>query len=184
MRAAYVVLDIETTGLDPQNDQILEVGAIAVDDKLEELSRFHTLIHCDLPIERWKNLAEVVKHMHTVNGLWGQCANPWLESEAMADLALHAWLEQHAGPQVILMGNSVHFDHAFLKARFPATAAKLHYRVMDIGGLARWLRDFGYPVDGGPPMPHRGLEDAEIELDEARKLRTMAMRGAPAAFGQ
>lgn len=39
---SYVILDIETTGLDVQHDHIIEIGAIWV--KGEELREFHTLV--------------------------------------------------------------------------------------------------------------------------------------------
>ncbi|MBN1114398.1 MAG: 3'-5' exonuclease, partial [Oligoflexia bacterium] len=41
----YVILDIETTGLDPQKNRIIEVGAIRIDRDLNIISRYHSLVN-------------------------------------------------------------------------------------------------------------------------------------------
>lgn len=179
----YVLLDLETTGLDPKKDQILEVGAIALTADLEELARFECRVHYPAEgvlgqVVRLANpIDPFVQAMHTKNGLWTECAAESL-AETDADLLLREWLTQlgFAEKSVVLMGNSIHFDHGFLKARFPETAAMLHYRVMDIGGLRRWLTGFGIPLPEVPAdMPHRSMPDCEIELRDARVMRKTVM---------
>lgn len=169
----YVLLDLETTGLNPTNDRILEIGAIALTADLEEVARFECLVHFSDRL----TVDEVVHNMHTKNGLWSECATAPFGEEA-ADVLLRDWLSQlgFEKKSVVLMGNSIHFDHSFLKARFPATAAMLHYRVMDIGGLRRWLTGFGIPLPEVPAdMPHRSMPDCEIELRDARVMRRTVM---------
>lgn len=52
----YVVLDLETTGLSPENNQIIEIGAIKyVNDT--EIDRFHTMVACDHPLPQ--NIVEL-----------------------------------------------------------------------------------------------------------------------------
>lgn len=162
--AKYVVLDLETTGLDPKKDQILEVGAIAVDASLGELDRFHRVVHFNGFLGH--SIVPFVLSMHEKSNLWNECQSS-IRRETTVDSELARWLEVVAGRGIVLMGNSVHFDQAFIKERFPETAAHLSHRVMDIGGLARWLGDFGIDTGPSPYMPHRGLLDAEIELREA-----------------
>ena len=47
----YVVLDIETTGLDPERDEIIEIGALRVIDGQVEDS-FSTLVRCEQQVPR------------------------------------------------------------------------------------------------------------------------------------
>jgi oligoribonuclease (3'-5' exoribonuclease) len=48
----YVSIDIETTGLDPENCQVIEIGAVIENwkDPVDELPTFHRLIKHDGPI--------------------------------------------------------------------------------------------------------------------------------------
>jgi DNA polymerase-3 subunit epsilon/ATP-dependent DNA helicase DinG len=44
LKATYVALDLETTGLDSESDSIIEIGAVRFTDE-GELERFHTLVN-------------------------------------------------------------------------------------------------------------------------------------------
>ncbi len=180
----YLVLDIETEGLSPKTDEILEIGAIAVADSFE-LETMDTFSQVGYGRHR-SQLSPFIQNMHGKNGLLDEIEGRIIvgqqQSESALDANFAAWLAemgfQHG--QVVLAGNSVHFDHGFLKVRMPVTAAYLHYRVKDIGQLAREFREtcaaakveperLGlWPT---PEMPHRGLADAQIELDEWRQIR-------------
>jgi oligoribonuclease (3'-5' exoribonuclease) len=167
-KTTYVVLDLETEGLDPTKDQILEVAAIAVSRDLEPLARHHAVIHSSRPREE---IDPYVQRMHEGNGLFAESAASSI-NELSADVALGRFLSTlyHGPGAIVLMGNSVHFDHGFLRARFPVSATWLHYRLMDIGGLARWLKDFGAEFEK-PEIAHRAMLDCESELREAQKMR-------------
>lgn len=178
----YLVLDLETEGLDPKTDSILEVGAISIFDDLTVSSDFTNFCQ-GRPVAE---LSDFIRGMHTKNDLLADihtaAACGWVRQERHLDADLALWLEVQGYQKgsVVLAGNSVHFDHAFIKARFPETARFLHYRVKDIGQLAREIREQcaleGIDVQRlglwpTPEMPHRAYADAVIELDEWRQIR-------------
>ncbi|MGG4386434.1 3'-5' exonuclease, partial [Priestia megaterium] len=52
----YVVLDLETTGLDYTKEQITEIGAIKIDENYNEIDRFHTMVS----LEEGRELSEFI----------------------------------------------------------------------------------------------------------------------------
>lgn len=165
---AYVILDLETTGLSTIDDQILEIGAIAITEDLEEVSRFHAVV-------KFNGCCgdEYVQKMHTSNALLAECLLSDMDEE-QADFELSKYLKSMVSDEkVTLMGNSIHFDQAFLKQRMPFTAGTLHYRLMDIGGFGRWLTLCKLPCSKTLDMPHRAMTDCEIELSEAQQMRDL-----------
>ena len=68
-----VFLDLETTGLDPTKDKILEVAVIVTDDALAELGHFHQVTD-EASRMCLDDLHPVVQRMHCDNGLWMESA--------------------------------------------------------------------------------------------------------------
>lgn len=52
MKPTYVALDLETTGLDSENDSIIEIGAIRFSEDEGEIDRFSTLVNPRRPLPR------------------------------------------------------------------------------------------------------------------------------------
>jgi ATP-dependent DNA helicase DinG len=46
----FVVVDSETTGLDPARDRIIDLGAVRLDARLHEIDRFSSLVRADVPV--------------------------------------------------------------------------------------------------------------------------------------
>lgn len=174
-KPAYLVLDLETTGLDPRKDVILEFGCILVDADLQEISRFQSLVD-SLPDQR-KLADDFVQHMHTVNGLWDTLESGEFEVHypTTVEQDFISWFGQHVArgkPEVVIAGNSIHFDCAFLEQHIPAVLRQLHYRRRDIGQIGMELQECGLPVKWSEP-PHRAMADCELELASWRTMRAM-----------
>jgi DNA polymerase III epsilon subunit family exonuclease len=123
--APFVVIDVETTGLDPEEDRVCEVGAIRTVADREE-GRFHSLVKPDRPVSDGAR----AKHGITDDML---CDAPPFGAIA-ADLRKFL-----AGS--ILVAQNAEFDVSFLNAEFRrAGMAKLALPAMDTIALARRVR--------------------------------------------
>lgn len=159
-------LDLETAGLRPTQDSILEVGVILTDDALVELARFHRV------------LADVgdpfVRTMHATNGLWEACAESKISvRQADSDLAelLERWKENRPGEPILLAGNSVHFDRSFMAVDMTKSLKLLHYRQIDVSSLNEMALRFAWRWDRSRPKApsiHRAMPDVEHSLETAR----------------
>lgn len=108
---AYVFYDVETSGLDPRFDQILQFAAIHTDEFLVERERIN--VRCRL---RPQNIPSV--EALAINGvLVANCFDRSLRShyEMIADVhaQLTAW-----SPSLFIGWNSIRFDEEFLRHAF------------------------------------------------------------------
>ena len=175
-RPTFLVwVDLETTGLDPSTDQILEVGMIITTTDLDELGRWSWV--CEYPPWLWPWMEADVMAMHQRSGLLGECAHP---SATTPGAALHAALGVlndlvPDSSQRIMAGSGLHFDRRFL-ANSGSSAGRsfldrLHYRVFDVRAFlfaAEWWG--GAAADTMPigQHRHRAIPDLEDSIAVAR----------------
>lgn len=95
----YIVFDIETTGLQPKSDRIIEIGAVKV-EKGEIVDTFSTLIQPEIVIQPM------------ITGLTG-IDNEMVKDAPKGDEAIPAFIE--FCKDVVLMGHNVMFDYSFVK---------------------------------------------------------------------
>lgn len=179
MEPKYVVLDLETSGFDPETDMILEVGALYIDMKtLEEKGRMHGLINPGSVTLARTRFDPVVKKMHTDNGLFSDMLTGSVAvfSTAEIETELTRWLREYVGAtsrSVVLCGNSIHFDRGFIQKQMPYVFEMLSHRVIDTSSLRnccqQWLGELA-PME---VKAHRALEDCEMSLNTLRWVRSL-----------
>lgn len=174
-----VFLDLETTGLDVDNDQILEVGILVTDDDLVVRGGAQQVVRPIINVsldEFVLTLDPIVQKMHAENGLWKE-----VESDSMrrheAETDLVAWLEKFREGvpgypmKFVLAGNSVWFDLMFLRKNMPTLASMFDRRLIDVTSVnllaSRWAKA---TFEGRPSNPvgankHRALADANHSRD-------------------
>jgi oligoribonuclease len=169
----YLWLDLETTGLDPHVHGIIECAAILTDEQLVELDRFETFVRYDE--HRWSIQAA---RMHVESGLIEAMSSEEylkLPDDEVLDGKILAWMsravswQEWADSELVLAGNSVHFDRGFIKVHLPSTEGCLSHRHFDVSVLRDlaplWWPDLELPEQ---KKPHRAMPDIEQALNLAR----------------
>lgn len=163
-------VDIETTGLDLNDDELLEVGLAATTNNLTLLRKMSWVVHCPR-IEQGMPLDDVVREMHTKNGLLLDVVNPAMPTIHYVEAQLVEMMQQLFVEPPPMCGSSVHFDRAFLKKHMPAFEQKFHYRNIDVSTVKelvnRWHR---HPTELRRPKQlklHRVDPDLTDTMNEA-----------------
>jgi oligoribonuclease len=177
-------LDIETTGLDPHSDLILEMGMVLTDSKLNVLATWGETVNWpDIEYNIYEQTYEppfgvhdAVVKMHTRNGLW---QDSYRSNKTIEDVIASAafWAGQQlfdADDKVPLCGNTIGFDKSFLYEADPKFLDLFHYRSVDVSShklcYIDWVLDSpeDRPVE---PIPegnklHRAVPDCLDSINE------------------
>ncbi|XP_057677618.1 small fragment nuclease isoform X3 [Corythoichthys intestinalis] len=134
-----VWVDLEMTGLDIENDKIIEMACIITDSNLNILAEGPNLI-INQPDELLESMSEWCKEHHGKSGLTQAVrqSNVTLEQ---AENEFLSFVVQHTPPgQCPLAGNSVHADKRFLDKYMPKFMNHLHYRIIDVSTIKEICR--------------------------------------------
>ena len=122
----FVSLDIETTGLSPYNDKILEISAVKY-NKFEEVEKFSTLINPGISIPR-----KITK----INGI----TNQMVKDSPTIYIAIRQFYD-FVGDSIIVAHNAT-FDMNFLDCNARQNGLYLNNNVVDTLQACRKLFDF------------------------------------------
>ncbi len=97
----FVVFDLETTGLNPKNDDIIEIGAVKISNR-KFVDSFSTLVHTD------KKLSQKIIELTSIT-------DDMLKGQAETDEALKAFME--FAKDSVLVAHNAKFDISFLREK-------------------------------------------------------------------
>lgn len=162
-------VDLETTGLNPSADRILEVAVLVTNRDLDVIDESHFVVY--QPPEVLALMNEYVTQMHGSSGLTAECERSQV-TESHVDDVLVQMVDDHyaAIDKVVLAGSSVHFDKRFIEAAFPKFAARLHYRIVDVSSFMevfnRVLGHRGRRHEHA--VKHRAMPDIQSSLEDLK----------------
>jgi oligoribonuclease len=178
--------DLETTGLDPSRDDIIEAAFLLTTTNLTVIHDMRVLVRPGTSaLDRLLANDDLVR-MHTVNGLLralgvtarrapdkfadGVRSLPHAQDPVLGMLHSRSIRPGH----VHLAGSGVAaFDRPFLARHMPRLHGLLHYAAIDVGVLRRtWQMWTGADlVTANADKTHRAMDDARCHLAEAEAFR-------------
>lgn len=145
MNELLLCVDVETTGLNPEKEKLLQVAAKVIDTNGNIISDtdFIEIVKHDNATELRSNAVEYVQNMHDATGLWEQLENG--KDLAELDELLYKYIKRYAPVEreIRLMGSSCRLDLNFLEKYLPRSYHHLHYRSVDVSALAYTLYNWG-----------------------------------------
>ena len=159
----YLWIDLETTGLDPDYDRVIEVGWFLSDHHMKITDPQSVLITPDKIAWELMQQDTFVQTMHTENDLLKDMESFGTILAEDAEDQILELLDQHELGKPILAGSSVHFDRSFIRNWMPRLDRRLSHRHMDVSAIRMFFDSVGYHSVGEKVRPtmHRALEDAQ-----------------------
>lgn len=173
-------IDLETTGLNFDQDIPIEVGLILTTFDLTEISRRNWI--CRVKDYDYEPRNLFVHDMHSRNGLLQELfdTEPW-SSYSRLDEIMENWLhfelfhlpKYNSEEPIHPAGSSVYFDVRFVERRFPSLFRRLHYRYLDVSSIKMLALIEGHEYDKGPEDIHRALSDLDNDIDWLKKFMSL-----------
>ena len=165
-------IDLEMTGLEPQQDQIIEIATVVTDNNLEVLAQ-GPVIAIHQPLSVMQTMDDWNTQHHGDSGLSERVAS---SSHSLRDAEVDTlgFLRQRvkAGKSP-MCGNSICQDRRFMARLMPELEAFFHYRNLDVSTLkdlaSRWKPDI---MEGFvKKAAHLALDDVLESIDELKHYR-------------
>lgn len=165
-------VDLEMTGLDPDNDVVIEIATIVTDSKLNTLAEGPVIaIHTD--DTRLAAMDEWNTSHHTASGLVDRVRASQYRPELAASETiefLRSWVPANTSP---MCGNSICQDRRFMARHLPALERYFHYRNLDVSTLKILMQRWRPSLEAGftKSATHLALDDIRESIDELRYYR-------------
>ncbi len=165
-------IDLEMTGLDTDNDHIIEIATIVTDTELNIIEEgpvcaIHQPDTVLNKMDSWNT------HQHQHSGLWERVHNS-TSTATEAESQTLDFLKQHVEPKSSPMcGNTICQDRRFLHREMPSLEQFFHYRNLDVTSLKiltqLWEPDIA--SNYCKVSQHLALQDIRDSIDELRYYR-------------
>ena len=165
-------IDLEMTGLDTQNDVIIEIATIVTDKDLTILAEGPAMV-IHQPLKIMDAMDDWNTRQHGQSGLMQRVHESKL-TEAEAEQATLEFLRKYVPPgKSPMCGNSICQDRRFLARCMPELEAYFHYRNLDVSSLKELARRWQPEVAKGffKDSSHLALDDVRDSIEELKYYR-------------
>ncbi len=170
-------IDLEMTGLDTDNDLIIEIATIVTDSQLNILAQgpelaIHQTDAVMAGMDEWNT------RQHGGSGLTQRVRDSRVteaQAEAQTIEFLQKWVPAGASP---ICGNSICQDRRFLHRHMPQLEAYFHYRNLDVSSVKELVARWAPELRGGfkKSEAHLALADIQDSIAELQYYREHFIR--------
>ncbi|MEM8844387.1 MAG: oligoribonuclease [Pseudomonadota bacterium] len=165
-------IDLEMTGLDTVNDEIIEIATIVTDKDLNELA-VGPAIAIHQTQDRLDLMDEWNQNQHGKSGLIKRVLDSHYSCE-QAEQETISFLEKYVPPgKSPMCGNSICQDRRFIARQMPKLEEYFLYRNLDVSTLKELVRRW-YPGKGfefEKESEHLALSDIRDSINELKHYR-------------
>jgi oligoribonuclease len=167
---ALLWLDLEMSGLDPEEEKILEVAAVITDMDLKPIEEYHRVVY--QPQEILDGMDEWCKDTHGKSGLTKLVPKGMpleeVEKEVCALVHKHWKInDRHKDSRPILAGNSISSDRKFIDRYMKKFSKLLHYRLLDVSSFKTVFKAM-FGVEYKKKNAHRAVDDIHESIAELK----------------
>ena len=165
-------IDLEMTGLDPDNDSIIEIATVVTDCHLRVLAEGPELA-IGHPESRLEAMDDWNRNQHRKSGLWQRVVESDITlgvAEARTVEFLAKWIDAGKSP---MCGNTICQDRRFMYRLMPRLERYFHYRNLDVSTIKELARRWAPTVAQGfsKSSAHTALSDVHDSIAELAYYR-------------
>jgi oligoribonuclease len=170
-------VDMEMTGLDPDQDVVIEIATIVTDTDLNTLAEGPVIAVHQSDV-RLAGMDEWNTSHHTASGLVDRVkASAYNEQQTTRETIafLEQWVPQGASP---MCGNTIGQDRRFMVRHMPELETYFHYRNLDVSTLKILMQRWRPELESGfvKTGTHQALDDIRESINEMRYYREHFLR--------
>ena len=166
-------LDLEMTGLNPEQDRIIEIATVITDEQLNLLAE-GPVMALNQPETVLAAMNDWNMDQHTRSGLL-QRVRSSAYSESDAEQLTLEFLSRYVPAGVSPMcGNTIYQDRRFLRRYMPELENYFHYRNLDVSTVKELVKRWtGNPEPFAKESTHLALNDIRDSIEELRHYREL-----------